>query len=351
MSDVQRTLNGPATATGWSAAGYGGPEAMVHGEHPVAQAADGRATVRVVAASVNPLDWHTLRGEPWLMRLSSGLRRPKQTALGSDLAGVVEAIGDGVDDLRPGNQVFGSGIGAWGDVANVRATSLAIKPDSLSHDEAAALPVAGVTALQALRDHATLSRGDQVLVIGAAGGVGTFAVQIAKAMGATVTAVCSTANVDLVRSLGADRVIDYTVTDPTAQDDRYDAIVDMVGAAPLRACKRMLQTGGRYVVVGGPAGSKLLGPVSRMVRAKLAFLGSRKVCAPMMAKLNRADLQELAAMTERGQLRAVIDRRLPMGQAPEAVTYLETGRARGKVVLLADSCSCTGTERTGTERT
>jgi NADPH:quinone reductase-like Zn-dependent oxidoreductase len=289
--------------------------------------------VRVRASSVNPLDWRIMRGEPYLARPLMGMRGPEPSVRGADVAGTVEAVGEGVTDFRPGDEVFGVGSGAFAELAVARAEKLAPKPASLTFEEAAALPIAGLAGLQALRDHGQLERGQSVLINGAAGGVGTFAVQIAKALGGNVTAVCSTRNVEAIRSLGADHVVDYTVADFTRDGTRYDLIVDNVGNRSLRALRRALTSDGTIVVVTGKGG-RLVGPLGHLGAAFVLnrLVGQRLV--PFMAKPNRADLLVLAELVETGKLRPVIERTYPLRDTAEAVRYVETGHARAKVVVV-----------------
>ena len=295
--------------------------------------ADG-VLVRVRAASVNPYDWHMLRGEPYLVRLTAGLRRPKLSIPGIDLAGVVEAVGENVTLLRAGDEVFGSRGGAFAEYVRGGQGNFAPKPAGLSFEQAAAVPTAAVTALQALRDRGKVQPGQTVLVNGAAGGVGTFTVQMAKAFGAEVTAVCSTRNVELVRSLGADHVVDYTVEDFARAGLQYDVIVDNVCNRSLSEFRKALTAKGTLVTVGGkPDMGKWISPLVRPVGSLLLspFVGQTLV--PLMAKHSREDLLVLAELLESGKVTPVIDRTYPLSEAPEAIRYLEAGHAQGKVVI------------------
>jgi NADPH:quinone reductase-like Zn-dependent oxidoreductase len=319
---------------------YGTPERLRVGEvERPAIAADG-VLVRVQAASVNPFDWHILRGEPYLMRLSEGLRTPKALVLGGDVAGVVESVGENVTELRPGDEVFGSKYGSFAEYVAGRERNLAPKPARLSPAEAAALPGAGITALQALRDAGALRPGQRVLVNGAAGGVGTFAVQIAKALGGEVTGVCSTGNVDLVRSLGADHIVDYIVEDFARSGRRYDLIVDNVGNRALRDLSRCATADGTVVLVGGGGVSesrrRLLGPVARGLRAFVYKPFARPTIRLFLAKIRKDDLLALKELVDDGKMTPVIDRTYSLDEAADAVRYLETGHARGKVVIRLD---------------
>jgi NADPH:quinone reductase-like Zn-dependent oxidoreductase len=294
---------------------------------------DGEVLVRVRAAGVNALDWHLVTGEPTIMRLvGMGFRRPKRPGVGRDVAGIVEAVGPGVTRFRPGDEVFGWCAGAFSELVVTGEDSLVPKPADVTFEQAAAVPVAAITALQALRDRGEVQPGQQVLITGASGGVGTFAVQLATHLGAEVTAVCSTRNLDLVRSIGADHVVDYTREDFTRSGQRYDVILDIAGRPSLLGCRRSLEPGGRLVLAGGEGG-RWFGPLPRMARALLlGLLGSRKVRA-FEAKENREDTLVLADLLAAGQLSPVIDRTYDLAGAPEAVRYLEEGHTQGKVVV------------------
>jgi len=298
---------------------------------------DDAVLVRVHASSVNPADWHLLRGEPYLARLQLGLRNPKHTVLGCDVAGQVEAVGRNVTTLQPGDEVFGSpfmhGFGAFAERVVVPEDLLAPKPANLSFEQVAAVPLAASTALQGLRDHGRLEPGHDVLIIGASGGVGTFAVQLAKALGAEVTGVCSTTNVDLVRSLGADHVIDYTQDDFTRGEQRYDLILQVAGTSSPSDCRRALTPKGTLVLISGDSDDRWIGPVARIVKALLLspFVSQRMVNFTVAP--NKEDLQALKELIEAGKLTPVIDRTYSLSEAPEAIRYLEEGHARGKVVI------------------
>lgn len=293
---------------------------------------DDEVLVRVHAAAVNPYDWHFMRGHPYLVRMDAGLRRPKNGALGIDVAGRVEAVGTSVTQFKPGDEVFGFRLGAFAEYVRGRERNFVPKPASLTFEQAAAIPVAAQTALQGLRDKGRIRAGQKVLINGASGGVGTFAVQIAKAFGADVTGVCSTRNVELVRSIGADHVIDYTREDFTRGGQRYDLILDAAGSRSLVAVRRVLAPGGTLVVVGGPNG-RWLGPLIRILEAVVLrrFVSHRLV--PFLAKNSKEDLVVLKELIEAGKVRPVIDRTYPLSETPEAVRYLEQGHARGKVVI------------------
>ncbi|HET8894588.1 MAG TPA: NAD(P)-dependent alcohol dehydrogenase [Gaiellaceae bacterium] len=302
---------------------YGPPETLRPEEVEKPAVEPDQVLVRVRASSVNPYDWHMLRGSPFLVRLSGGLLKPKNGALGVDAAGVVEAVGADVTHVAPGDEVFGARNGAFAEY--VSGKNFVPKPARISFEQAGTLGIAGITALQAVRDKGRVKAGQKVLVNGAAGGVGTFAVQIAKALGADVTGVCSTRNVDLVRSIGAERVVDYTVADYTREGQRYDVIVDCIGNHRLLANRRALTADGTLVIVGGPLRrlpAVLVLPL--IVRQRIGFF---------IAKINRDDLSVLADLMESGQVTPVIDRAYPLSEVPEAIAYLEEGHARGKVVI------------------
>ena len=318
--------------------------------------------VKVRAASVNPYDWHMIRGTPFLMRaMMAGLRKPKDPRVGIDCAGTVEAVGQQVTQFRPGDGVFGGKTGALAEYLCIPADGgVALKPANVSFEQAAGVQVAGCTALQALRDSGKVQPGQNVLINGASGGVGTFAVQIAKSLGAQVTGVCSARNVELVRSLGADHVIDYTKEDFTKSDARYDLIIDNVGTQPLSGFRRILKPKGIYLMIGagGPDEGGLVGPMGRLMRALLMSPFISQKMGMMMAKVSQSDLGVLADLMQAGKVTTVIDRIFPLSEVREAVRYLETGRARGKVIVTiakeeavaAPLCRGAGCGETATER-
>jgi NADPH:quinone reductase-like Zn-dependent oxidoreductase len=318
---------------------YGGPDVLRLEGVARCVPGDDQLLVRVRAASVNPLDWHGMRGTPYLARLVMGLRYPKDPRIGVDFAGTVEAVGGKVTRFKPGDEVFGgAGTGAFAEYVCVAEHRAAAKPARVGFEEAAALPVAGISALQALRDGGKLQQGQKVLINGASGGVGTFAVQIAKSLGATVTGVCSTRNVELVRSLGADGVIDYTREDFTKTDEKYDVILDNVANRSLSALRRVLKPGGRYVVIGGGTG-RWIDPLPRVVAA---WAMSRFVSQDMrffLAHMDGDDLGVLAGLVDDGKVKPVIDRRYPFAEVAEAIRYLEGGHARAKVLVTVDAPS------------
>jgi NADPH:quinone reductase-like Zn-dependent oxidoreductase len=280
-----------------------------------------------------------MRGTPYVMRLGSGLRKPKEIRFGVDYAGTVEAVGRNVSRFKPGDDVFGGRTGALAEYVAARADrAVARKPAGLSFEQAAAMPIAAVTALQGLRDKGLVTAGDKVLINGASGGVGTFAVQIAKSLGAHVTGVCSTRNVELVRSLGADAVVDYTTDDFTKGEQRYDVIIDNVGNRSLADVRRVLQPDGRYVLIGGggPDEGKWIGPFVKPIQAMVTGLFVNQKMGMFIAQLNAEDLERLADLMQSGTVTSVIDRSYPLAETAAAISYLETGRARGKVIITVE---------------
>jgi NADPH:quinone reductase-like Zn-dependent oxidoreductase len=316
---------------------YGSPEVLGFEDVEKPAVADDRVLVRVRAASVNPYDSHYMRGMPYIVRMASGMGAPKEMRLGVDFAGTVEAVGQTVKRFRPGDEVFGGRAGAFAEYVSVREdAALALKPANVTFEQAASVPIAAVTALQALRDKGRIELGQKVLINGASGGVGTFAVQIAKSFGAEVTGVCSTRNLELVRSLGADHVIDYTQEDFTRSGQRYDLILDNVGNHPLLEYRRVLNPKGTFVIVGGSSEGRWIGPMTAPIKASLLspFVSQRFVM--ILAHLNKEDLTLLADLMQAGKVKPVIDRRYALGEVPEAIGYLETGHARGKVVITLE---------------
>lgn len=323
---------GPGMRAIWRGC-YGSPELLQLRELPMPLPAEDELLVRVRAASVNPLDRYEVRGAPYLIRLGLGLGAPKSPRVGIDFAGTVEAVGSQVRRFRPGDAVFGGARGAFGEYVTVReGGSVAAIPEGVSFEQAAALPIAAVTALQALRDDGGLQPGQRVLINGASGGVGTFAVQIAKALGAEVTGVCSTRNLALVRSLGADHVIDYTRENYTDGAERYDLIVDMVGNHSTFANRRVLTPTGALVIVGGPSGN-WLGPMVGALSALALSPWTGQTLKPMLARLDPADLAAVGELVRAGSVRPVIDRRYPLAEVPAALAYSAKGRTRGKIVI------------------
>jgi NADPH:quinone reductase-like Zn-dependent oxidoreductase len=312
---------------------YGSAQRLRVEDVPDPVADPGEIVVRVRAAAVNAGDYRLMRGEPWLARpMMGGLRGPNPPVRGWDYSGVVQSVGDGVTDLSVGDEVFGSSGATFAELAAVTADRAAPKPPALSFEDAAALPVAGITALQALR-RAEVTAGQRVLVNGAAGGVGTFAVQIAKTLGAEVTGVCSARNLELVHGLGADHVVDYGVEDFTRARGRYDVILDCVGNRSVRSMRRALGPTGTLVEIGGGSG-RLLGPLRSLAAAVILNRFVKQRLMPFLARPTRADLLELAALVESGRIRAVVDRTYRLSEAAEAIAYVETHHARGKVLVL-----------------
>src|SRR5438093_3812056 len=301
---------------------------------------DDQVLVRVHAASVNPYDWHFIEGTPKIIRLMGvGLRKPKDTRVGVDFAGTVEAVGKNVTNFKPGDDVFGGKGGAFAEYVCPRATrAVALKPSNVTFEQAASVNIAGITALQALRDKGKVQPGQKVLINGASGGVGTFAVQIAKSLGADVTGVCSTKNVDLVRSLGADHVIDYTKEDFAKGEQRYDVILDNVPNHSLSECRRILNPNGKYVMIGGggPNDSRWIGPFGRVINTMILSPFVSQKMGMMMADPSQKDLTVLADMMQSGKVKPVIDRTYKLSEVPQAIRYLEEGHARGKVIITVD---------------
>jgi NADPH:quinone reductase-like Zn-dependent oxidoreductase len=316
---------------------YGSPEVLKLEAIAKPSVADDRMIVKVHAASVNPLDWHYMRGEPYFVRAMAGIGKPESIHMGVDFAGTVESVGKNVTRFKPGDEVFGGRDGAFGEYVSVAEKgSLAMKPTNMTFEQAAAVPIAAITALQALRDKGNLQAGQSVLINGASGGVGTFAVQIAKVYGAKVTGVCSTRNLGLVRSIGADEVIDYTHEDFTQALQRYDLIIDTVGTHSLSDYRRVLKPDGALVMVGSLDKGRWLGPMFGLFDAKLySYFVSQKFVF-LLAELNPKDLDTLRDWMQAGKVTPVIDRRYALSEVPEAIRYLEQGHARGKVIVTVD---------------
>jgi NADPH:quinone reductase-like Zn-dependent oxidoreductase len=312
---------------------YGSSDVLKFEDIEKPAAAENEVLVKVHAASVNPLDWHYMRGSPYIMRIGSGLGTPKDTRMGVDFAGTVEAVGKNVTRFKPGDEVFGGRTGAFAEYVTVRDDrAMVLKPANVTFEQAASVPVAAITALQALRDKGQIKPGQKVLINGASGGVGTFAVQIAKSFGAEVTGVCSTRNVEMVRSIGADHVIDYTQEDYTRSGQRYDLIIDMVGNHSLSENREVLTPEGNFVMVGGSKGNwigPLMGPIKALMLSP--FVGQNFVM--LLAKLNKEDLIILGDLMQTGKVKPVIDRRYRLSEVTAAIRYSEEGHARGKIVV------------------
>ena len=315
---------------------YGGPEALEYLDVAIPEPGPKDVLVKVKAAAANPLDYHYMRGSPYLMRLSAGIGRPSDQRMGVDFAGVVEAVGNEVTEFAVGDEVFGGRSGAFAEYLVIpEDRAISAKPDNVSFDEAAAIGIAAVTALQALRDDGRLQAGEKVLINGASGGVGTYAVQIAKAMGAEVHGVCSTRNVEMVRALGADHVFDYKQENYTESDNEYDLIVDMVGNHSLSANRKVLKSEGRMVLVGGPKGD-WIAPLVPLVKAMMLSLFVDQEIGAMLATMDGDDLDYLAGLMADGRVTSRIDTHYPLRETAEALRYLETQRARGKVIIDVD---------------
>lgn len=311
---------------------YGTPAQLALEDIAAPTPTDDQVMVRVAAASVNPLDWHALTGTPWLMRIQEGIRQPKSALLGRDVAGTVVSVGANVTGLAVGDEVFGGVNGSFVELAVGNERGLVRRPAGVPAAAAAATPIAGLTALQALRDKGGLQPGQSVLINGAAGGVGTFAVQLAVSMGATVTGVCSTENVELVRSLGAHEVVDYTKAE--IGERQFDVILDNIGNHSLRQRRKMMAPTGRCVIVGGPKKGKLLGPITAMVRAVIGSWFRSQKFVPFMAATKAADLEILAGHLADGTVKPVVSRTFSLADAPDAFRSIEGGHTRGKLVVI-----------------
>ena len=312
---------------------YGSPDVLQLQDMDKPVVRDDAVLVRIRAAAANPYDWHFMRGEPYFMRLFIGLRTPKANGLGVDFAGQVEAVGKDVTQFHPGDEVFGVCNGAFAEYLCTPENELALKPTNLTFEQAAAVPLAAVTALQGLRDTGQLQPEQKVLIIGASGGVGTFAVQIAKVFGAHVTGVCSTRNLELVRSLGADHVIDYTQEDFTQSGQKYALIFQLAGTRSPSHCRRALTSKGRLVLSSGDSDGRWIGPIDRLIKAAALSPFVSQTLSSLNTKRSKKDLPYLTELIEAGKVTPVIDRTHSLGEVPEALRYLEQGHARGKVVI------------------
>ena len=316
---------------------YGSPDVLELTDIDKPEPGDDEVLLRVHAASVNPADWHILRGAPYIARMQFGLGKPKDRVLGCDVAGHIEAVGKDVTMLQPGEEVFGSpfmhGLGAFAEWVCISEDLLAPKPAALSFEQVAAVPLAALTALQGLRDQGRIEPGHKVLIIGASGGVGTFAVQIAKSFDAEVSGVCSTRNMEMVRSLGAEHVIDYTKEDFTHSGQTYDLIFQLAGTLSPSECRSALTSNGTLLISSGESEGRWIGPVDRVIKALVLSPFVSQKMASFTVKPIKEDLQLLKRFIEDGKLTPVIDRTYPLAQVPEAIRYLEEGHARGKVVI------------------
>lgn len=312
---------------------YGPPDVLQLTEVAKPAPKDDEVLIRIRAASVNPLDWHYMRGTPLFMRIGTGLRKPKVSRLGVDVAGQIDAVGRNVTQFKPGDKVFGACKGAFAEFTCASESRIVGMPANETFEQAAAVAIAALTALQGLRDGGRIQEGQKVLINGAAGGVGTFAVQIAKSFGAEVTGVCSTRNVEMVRSIGADQVIDYTLEDFTKSQLQFDMIFDAVGNRSLSDCRRALTTKGTLVFIGAPDKGRWLGPVKGLLKVGVLSPFVSQKLRPFGAHLSKADLTILRELLETGKVTPIIDRTYPLGDTPKAIRYLEEGHARGKVVI------------------
>jgi NADPH:quinone reductase-like Zn-dependent oxidoreductase len=315
---------------------FGPPEVVEIRELEMPAPDDDDVLVRVQAASLNLADWYGVMGRPWLGRAEMGIRRPRTNRIGTDYAGVVEAVGRNVTEFAPGDEVFGGRTGAFAEHICARADrGIVKKPAGVTFEEAAAVPVAALTALQALRNKGGLEKGQKVLVNGSSGGVGTYAVQIARALGGAVTAVCSPPNVVTSRELGAERVVDYTREDFTRLDERFDLMLDVAGSKSWSQCKRVLSPEATLVIVGSAlrGNGRLLGPLSHVLATKLASIPGKRKAVFFIAKFNKPDMETLRELLASGRMRSVIDRRYALDEIGDALRYIGDGHARGKIVL------------------
>ena len=315
---------------------YGSAEVLKENEIEIPAVTDNQVLLKVHAVSINPADWHFMRGTPYLVRLQAGLLKPKNGSFGLDMAGVVEAVGKSVSEFKIGDEVFGESQGALSEYAVISKDQLAMKPVGLNFEQAAAVPMVGYTALQGLRDKGQIQSGDRVLVVGASGGVGTFAVQIAKSYGAEVTGVCSTRNVEMVKSIGADHVIDYTRENFFESRDKFDLIIQTAGNYSLKQLRKTLTPNGVLVQAGDSSGTKAafgFGIILGLLRILFITRFTKQRIPFFLARRSKADLLVLKGLIEAGKLKPVIDRSYPMSEVAQAVRYLETGHAQGKVII------------------
>lgn len=310
---------------------YGSPDVLKLQDVEKPTPKDDEVLVKVRATSVNPAEWYAMTGL-FLARLGNGLFKPKETRLGVDFAGIVEATGKNVTSFKPGDEVFGARSGAFAEYVCVQ-NMIFPKPANITFEQAGGVAVAAITALQGLRDHGQLKAGQKVLINGASGGVGTFAVQIAKALGAEVTAVCSTANVERARALGADHVVDYTKEDFTRSGQQFDLLLDIAGSRPWRETRRVLKPQSHYIIVGAPKGNPVLGPLGFIIKTRLAALGASQKIVFFVASWKREDFLLLKEWFERGQVKPIVEKAYPLEKISEAMRHLGTGHAKGKIVV------------------
>ncbi len=310
---------------------YGSPDVLKLQDVEKPTPKDDEVLVKVRATSVNPAEWYAMTGL-FLARLGNGLFKPKETRLGVDFAGIVEATGKNVTSFKPGDEVFGARSGAFAEYVCVQ-NMIFPKPANITFEQAGGVAVAAITALQGLRDHGQLQAGQKVLINGASGGVGTFAVQIAKALGAEVTAVCSTANVERARALGADHVVDYTKEDFTRSGQQFDLLLDIAGSRPWRETRRVLKPQSHYIIVGAPKGNPVLGPLGFIIKTRLAALGASQKIIFFVASWKREDFLLLKEWFERGQVKPIVEKAYPLEKISEAMRHLGTGHAKGKIVV------------------
>ena len=310
---------------------YGPPDVLKIEEIGKPEPKDDEVLVRVRATSVNPAEWYGMTGL-FVARLGNGLFKPKDTRLGVDFSGVVEAVGRAVTQFKPGDEVYGARSGAFAEYVCVK-NHVYLKPANISFEQAGGVAVAAMTALQGLREHGGLQAGQSVLINGASGGVGTFAVQIAKALGAEVTAVCSTGNVELIRSLGADHVMDYTKEDFTLSGNRYDLFLDVAGGRSWRECRRVLKPNSKFIIVGAPKGNRVLGPLAHIIQLRLGALGASQKLVFYVAKFIREDFLYMNALFESGQGKPIVEKVYPFEKISEAMRHLGNGHAKGKIIV------------------
>jgi NADPH:quinone reductase-like Zn-dependent oxidoreductase len=310
---------------------YGAPEVLKIEKVEKPVPTDDEALVKVLASSVNPVEWYTMTGL-FLGRIGNGFFKPKNTKLGTDYAGVIEAVGKNVTDFKPGDEVYGARSGAFAEYVCVK-NHIYPKPANITFEQAACVAIAAMTALQGLRDHGKIQPGQKVLINGASGGVGTFAVQIAKAFGAEVTGVCSTKNVEAIRALGADHVIDYTKEDFTRNGKHYDLILDVSGTRSWRAYKRVLSPNANFIIVGAPKSNRVVGPLLYVIKIRLAALGARQKVSFFVAKFKREDFLLLNDLFTSGQIKPVVEKTYPFEKISDAMSHLGTGHAKGKIVV------------------